>query len=83
MAKVHRLSRQDARRVAVRAQLLDRERPADLVGKLDARADRKAGLFVVSAVHQDVPFTPDMAAGIDQEIAELAAWLGLERRRAG
>ena len=31
MAKVHRLSRQDARRVAVRAQLLDRERPADLL----------------------------------------------------
>ncbi len=31
MAKVHRLSRQDARRVAVRAQLLQRERPADLL----------------------------------------------------
>jgi uncharacterized protein YcaQ len=31
MAKVHRLSRQDARRVAVRAQLLDRARPADLL----------------------------------------------------
>jgi uncharacterized protein len=53
-----------------------------LVGKLDARADRKAGVFAVSAVHQDVPFTPDMAAGIDQEIADLAAWLGLERHRA-
>jgi len=53
-----------------------------LVGKLDAKADRKAGVFVVSAVHQDVPFTPDMAAGIHQEIAELAAWLGLEVHRA-
>lgn len=31
MAKVHRLSRQDARRVAVRAQLLQRQRPADLL----------------------------------------------------
>jgi len=31
MAKVHRLSRQDARRVAVRAQLLDRARPAGLL----------------------------------------------------
>jgi uncharacterized protein len=30
-AKVHQLSRQDARRVAVRAQLLRRDRPADLV----------------------------------------------------
>ena len=29
-----------------------------LVGKLDAKADRKAGALVVSAVHQDVPFTP-------------------------
>ena len=53
-----------------------------LVGKIDARADRKAGVLVVNAVHQDVPFTPDMAAGIDQEIADLAAWLGLEQRRA-
>jgi uncharacterized protein YcaQ len=53
-----------------------------LVGKLDAKADRKAGVLVVSAVHQDVPFTPDMAAEIDQEIADLAAWLGLEQRRA-
>ena len=53
-----------------------------LVGKVDARADRKAGVLVVGAVHQDVPFTPDMAAGIDQEIADLAAWLGLEQRRA-
>jgi uncharacterized protein YcaQ len=54
-----------------------------LVGKLDAKADRKAGVLVVNAVHQDVPFTPDMAAGIDQEIAGLGAWLGLEVRRAG
>ena len=53
-----------------------------LVGKLDAKADRKAGVLVVNAVHQDVPFTPDMTAGIDQEIAGLAAWLGLEQRRA-
>jgi len=31
MPIAHRLSRQDARRVAVRAQLLDRDRPADLL----------------------------------------------------
>jgi len=31
MAKVHQLSRQDARRVAIRAQLLQRDRPADLL----------------------------------------------------
>ena len=52
-----------------------------LVGKLDAAADRKAGVLTVHAVHQDVPFTKEMAAAIDEEIAGLAAWLGLEIRR--
>ena len=28
-----------------------------LVGKLDATADRKAGVLTVNAIHQDVPFT--------------------------
>jgi len=48
-----------------------------LVGKLDASADRRAGLLTVSAVHQDVPFTADMSAAVEDEIASLAAWLGL------
>ena len=52
-----------------------------LVGKLDAAADRRAGVLTVHAVHQDVPFTKEMAAAIDEEIAGLAAWLGLEIRR--
>jgi uncharacterized protein len=52
------------------------------VGKLDATADRKAGVFTVNAIHQDVPFTPEMSAAIDAEIASLAAWLGLAERRA-
>ncbi|MGH3210495.1 MAG: DNA glycosylase AlkZ-like family protein [Trebonia sp.] len=52
-----------------------------LVGKLDAVADRKAGVLTVNAVHQDVPFTTEMAAAVDEEIAGLAAWLGLEIRR--
>jgi hypothetical protein len=47
-----------------------------------AVADRKAGVLRVNAVHQDVPFTPEMSAAIDAEIASLAAWLGLEERRA-
>ena len=51
-----------------------------LVGKLDATADRKAGVLTVSAVHQDVPFTPAMTEAIDAEIDDLAAWLGLERK---
>jgi len=49
-----------------------------LVGKLDATADRKAGVLTVNAVHQDVPFTGEMSAAVDAEIAGLAAWLGLE-----
>jgi uncharacterized protein len=54
----------------------------ELVGKLDAKADRKAGVLVVNAVHQDVPFTAEMTAAVDEEIASLAAWLGLALRRA-
>lgn len=53
-----------------------------LVGKVDARADRKGGVLLVSAVHRDVPFTPAMTAEVDQEIAGLATWLGLELRVA-
>ncbi len=49
-----------------------------LVGKLDAAADRKAGLFTVNAVHEDVPFTAEMAEAINAEIAGLAAWLNLD-----
>ena len=49
-----------------------------LVGKLDAAADRKAGVLTVNAIHQDIPFTPEMSAAIDKEIASLAAWLGLD-----
>ena len=53
-----------------------------LVGKVDATADRKAGLLVVNAVHQDVPFTAAMTAAVDEQIADLAAWLELGLRRA-
>ena len=52
-----------------------------LVGKLDASADRKAGVLAVNAVHQDIPFTAEMSAAVDGEIAGLAAWLGLDERR--
>jgi uncharacterized protein YcaQ len=50
----------------------------ELVGKLDAAADRKAGVLTVNAVHEDVPFTAEMADAINAEIAGLAAWLDLE-----
>jgi uncharacterized protein len=52
-----------------------------LVGKLDATADRKSGVLTVNAIHQDVPFTKKMAEAINAEIADLAAWLGQEQRR--
>ena len=49
-----------------------------LVGKLDAKADRKAGLLHVHAVHEDLPFTPEMSDAVNAEITDLARWLGLE-----
>ena len=52
-----------------------------LVGKLDATADRKAGRLVVHALHEDVPFSPEMRADVEAEVEALAAWLGLEVRR--
>ncbi|MET0726395.1 MAG: crosslink repair DNA glycosylase YcaQ family protein [Leifsonia sp.] len=50
------------------------------VGKLDAKADRKAGVLQVHAVHEDLPFSAEVAAAVDAEIRELARWLGLEVR---
>ncbi|MET7419438.1 crosslink repair DNA glycosylase YcaQ family protein [Dactylosporangium sp. NPDC005555] len=49
-----------------------------LVGKLDAAADRKAGILKINAVHEDEPFTRTTAAAVKQEISELAAWLDLK-----
>jgi uncharacterized protein YcaQ len=53
-----------------------------LVGKLDARADRKAGTLRVLAVHEDVPWTPETGDAVEAEIDALAAWLGLEVTRS-
>lgn len=53
------------------------------VGKLDAKADRKAGVLRVSALHEDAPFTYDVAAAVHGEIRELARWLGLELQGVG
>ncbi len=49
-----------------------------LVGKLDATADRKAGVLRVNAIHEDVPFSGPVAAAVDDEIKDLARWLELE-----
>jgi uncharacterized protein YcaQ len=48
-----------------------------LVGKLDAAADRKAGVLRVHAIHEDAPFDRD---AVEAELDDLAAWLGLERQ---
>jgi uncharacterized protein len=49
-----------------------------LVGKLDATADRDAGVLAVNAVHQDVPFDRTMTAAVEDEIKDLAHWLELD-----
>jgi uncharacterized protein YcaQ len=48
-----------------------------LIGKLDATADRKAGVLRVDAIHRDVPFTKAVRAAVQHEIDDLASWLGL------
>jgi len=54
-----------------------------LVGKLDATADRTAGVLRVDAVHEDEPLGSAARDDIEREIEGLAGWLGLrmERRR--
>jgi hypothetical protein len=55
-----------------------------LVGKVDATADRTAGVLRVDAVHEDVPFTKAMTSAVRREIKDLATWLALDldQRRA-
>jgi uncharacterized protein YcaQ len=50
-----------------------------LVGKVDATADRKAGVFRVDAIHEDEPFSRGTSAAVRAELDALAAWLGLTR----
>jgi uncharacterized protein len=49
-----------------------------LVGKLDATADRPAGVLRVHALHQDKPFSRATSAAVNREIRDLATWLGLD-----
>ncbi|MFU8873068.1 DNA glycosylase AlkZ-like family protein [Micromonospora sp. SL4-19] len=48
-----------------------------LVGKVDATADRRGAVLRVDAIHEDVPFTPEVTASVHAELAALASWLGL------
>ncbi len=48
-----------------------------LVGKVDATADRRAGVLRVAAIHEDEPFDRRTAAAVRAELDALADWLGL------
>jgi uncharacterized protein len=49
-----------------------------LVGKVDATADRRAGVLRVDAIHRDEPFSRALTTRVRREIKDLAAWLGLD-----
>ena len=48
------------------------------VGKLDSKADRKAGVLRVIAVHEDQPFDAATTRAVHDEIRDLARWLALD-----
>ncbi len=48
-----------------------------LVGKVDATADRKGSKLLVRAIHRDIPLTRAMTDAVDAELEALASWLGL------
>lgn len=50
-----------------------------LVGKVDAKADRKGGILRVNAIHEDLPFDADTAEAVRAQLDDLAEWLGVER----
>jgi len=50
----------------------------ELVGKVDATAERDAGVLVVDAVHEDGNWSAARRRRVEAEIAALGEWLGLE-----
>jgi hypothetical protein len=54
-----------------------------LVGKVDAKADRKASVLRVNAIHEDVKFTRAMTKAVQSELENLASWLGLDALEPG
>ena len=49
-----------------------------LVGKVDATADRAAGVLRVDAVHEDGDWPAAIRTGVDRELRDLARWLDLD-----
>ncbi len=54
----------------------------ELVGKVDATADREAGVLIVDAVHEDGGWSARRRRRVEVELAALADWLGLEVARS-
>jgi uncharacterized protein len=52
-----------------------------LVGKVDATANHDRGTLDVHAIHEDAPFTAEIAEAVDGELENLARWLGLDVSR--
>jgi uncharacterized protein YcaQ len=48
-----------------------------LVGKVDATADRKNSTLRVDAIHRDIRFTRDVTKAVHAELDVLASWLDL------
>jgi uncharacterized protein YcaQ len=54
----------------------------ELVGKVDATADREGGVLIVDAVHEDGAWSAARRARVDAELEALGEWLRLEVVRA-
>lgn len=50
----------------------------ELVGKVDATADREGGVLIVDAVHEDGDWSARRRSRVDGELDALGEWLGLE-----
>lgn len=48
-----------------------------LVGKVDAVADRNASVLRINAIHEDLAFTRGVTTAVRAELESLASWLGL------
>ncbi len=49
-----------------------------LIGKVDAKADHKASMLRVHAIHEDVKFTAAITKAVHAELDDLAEWLELD-----
>jgi len=54
----------------------------ELVGKVDATADREAGVLIVDAVHEDGDWSTARRGRVHAELDALGEWLGLEVARS-